>query len=83
MATKKHHTGTYPMYLTEKVIRVENEQVKEAELTLYSIDEISVGDSYEHIYKNNWFTVKEVKETRPAKGNHPQPTHWYHIVIQK
>lgn len=81
--TKKHHTGTYPMYLTEKVIRVEGGIQKELELTLYSIDEISVGDSYEHSWKGNWFTVKEVKETRPAKGNHQQPTHWYHIVIQK
>lgn len=83
METKSHNAGIYPMYLTEKIIRVEDERVKEAELTLYSINEISVGDRYEHARGGNWFTVKEVKETREAKGVHPQPTQWYHIILSR
>lgn len=83
MATKSHNAGIYPMYLTEKVIRGEDGIQKELELTLYSINEISVGDRYEHIRNGNWFSVKEVKETREAKGNHPQPTQWYHIILSR
>lgn len=85
MTTKKHHTaGTYPMYLTEKIITAENGIIKELELSLYHTDEINVGDTYTHTYKDNDFTVSKVLEHRfPAKGNHAQETHWYHLLLTR
>lgn len=81
----KHHViGTYPMYLTEKIHRSHEAVVKECTITLYSVNEINVGDKYDHVYKGNTFNVSEVIEKKyPAKGNHKTPVFWYKILLTR
>jgi hypothetical protein len=79
-----HVVGTYPMYLTEKVLKVENEIQKEILITCYSENKINVGDLYQHKIKYNEFKVSEViSEKFPALGNHKKEVYYYSLRLTK
>lgn len=81
---KTHRAGIYQMYLTEKIIKIENEDVKELNLTLYSVNEIKEGDKYCYNRSNNEYNVDKVHEHMfPCKGNHKQDTHWYNLTLKR
>ncbi|GEM_PF-3287530 len=80
---KTHTAGICPMYLTQKDISFRNEQLVETVITCYHTEEISVGDIYQHMRRENEFTVSEIMEQRPANGNHSQPTTFYKLRLKR
>lgn len=78
-----HSLGTYPMYLTERNVRIEQELMMSCDITCYSVDKINIGDTYCHKSVKNNLRVVEILEERPAKGNHSQPTIFYRLKLQR
>lgn len=71
------HQG-YPMYQKFKAIEGTKRQL---DIVVENESVIEVGDTMQHVDRSTW-KVKEVLETRVAKGNHPYPVTFQSLIVQ-
>lgn len=70
--------NNYPMH--QRIVPMENDGLIEMDLVTENYKTLEVGDIVE---KGNYsWTVKEVVETRPAKGNHPHSVTFQRLIVQ-
>lgn len=70
--------NNYPMH--QRIVPMGNGGLIEMDLVTENDKTLEVGDIVE---KSNYsWRVKEVVETRPAKGNHPHPVTFQRLIVQ-